>query len=180
MESTTGAFSRSSCRTYSRIVESLEATSAGRLACAVGRPALSVTMSGTPCSTMLLERSNNACVPASSLVSLCARKTRAYMRLERSASRRRSLTTRRVYSTYDDSRMTRKRPTRSSGAPRRIALSDPVATDVRPQRLRHDHRSVRPLMLLEQAGDDARKGQARAVECMHEPRLLPLGRAIAD
>jgi hypothetical protein len=64
------------------------------LAVAVGRPAGLVTMIGTPCAMMLLETSRSAWVPADSLVSLCARKTRAYIWLERSASCRSSRTTR--------------------------------------------------------------------------------------
>ena len=44
----------------------------------------------------------------------------AYMRLDRWASIRRSRTTRRVYTTYEDSNTTSRMPTITSGAPRRI------------------------------------------------------------
>ena len=102
------------------------------------------------------------------------------MRLERCASARRSRTTRRVYTTYDESSTTSRTPTISSGAPRRIGSADPVGPYIRPQHFGNGHRAVRLLVVLEDAGDRAREREAGAVERVHEARLLALRGPVAD
>ena len=141
-ESTTGGFCRSSSRTYARSCVGSSCArrrTAGSRAC--GRPAAqSVTTSGTPCAAMLAGQiEQRARCRRRRSCRLSARNTRAYMRLERCASRaaraRRAACRRRTTTSSTTSRM----PTISSGAPRRIALADPVGPYIRPQHLGDGH-----------------------------------------
>src|SRR5438093_123700 len=102
------------------------------------------------------------------------------MRLKRSASRRRSPTTRCVYQTIDPRSNAMSAAKISSGLPRRIASADPIGPQIRAQRLRNAHGAVRTLVVLEEAGDGAREREPRTVEGMHETGLLSLRCPKAD
>src|SRR6185503_18052812 len=105
---------------------------------------------------------------------------RAYMRLDRSASMRRSATTRRVYQTIDASKSAMSAAKISSGLPRRMRSADPVRPQVGLQRFGDGHGTVRVLVVLQEAGDHPRERETRAVQRMHKARLLALGGAEAN
>src|SRR2546423_6607523 len=102
------------------------------------------------------------------------------MRLERSASRRRSPTTWCVYQRIDPSNRAMSAARRSSGLPRRMRSTDPVGPHVRSERFGNGHGAVFMLMMLENAGDGARQRQPRTVQRMKKARLVALRGAKAN
>src|SRR3954468_18780947 len=130
---------------------------------------------------MLRERSTSAASAAPVAVSPNARYTRTYIALDRRASARRSLITRRVYHTYDARRIRINVATNSSGLPRRMAfLAERVGTEIRPKHVGDGHAPIGVLVMLEDAGQRSRERQAASVQRVHEARLLALAGAIAD
>src|SRR5665647_75383 len=76
--------------------------------------------------------------------------------------------------------MAKRSPTTSSGTPRRIVLPEPVGPYIPPQRLWDDDAAVRLLMILENTGNGARKGERRSVQRVHEAWLLALRGPVAN
>ncbi len=159
--STTGGFSLSSTFRYSSTRGSSICALNGRFEIAVGRPAVSVTITGTPSARMDSERSSSAAFPDSSRGSASARKTRAYICPERPASARSSATTR---AGEEHVRAEQQHDQEAEEHDRRAAAhrsADPIGAEIRAQRLRHRHRAVRALVVLEQRDDRARETRAR-------------------
>src|SRR5687767_1628387 len=68
----------------------------------------------------------------------------------------------------------------TTGARRRMTLAENVGAQVRAQRLGDAHAAVGLLVMLEETDDRAREGDAGTVQRVHEARLFPRARAIAD
>src|SRR5512132_2788454 len=84
--------------------------------------------------------------------------------------------------TYHESSARTPSVTSVTGASRRIgrALPEAVCAEVRAERRGNRDRSVRLLMMLEDRGDDAREGEAGAVERVHQARLPSLRGPVLD
>src|SRR5580765_6630682 len=131
---------------------------------------------------MLFDRSTSAASIAPGELSAKAWNTRAYISVERRASARRSTITRCVYQTYDPNNTRNSVATSISDLLRRMGRgsAECVDAEIRAKRGRNGDRSVGVLMMLQQTGDRARKGQPRSVERVHESRLLAFGGTIPD
>src|SRR5688572_6856286 len=171
--STSGGFSRSSTAICAATRGSSSAASNGRLIAQVGRPRVSVMITGTPRSRIVFARSRSAAFAASGLGSARALRIWACMRLDREASRRSSTTTRCEYTMYEPSTSARRRPRRTTGAPRRMSRSgENVYAEIRTKCFGNGDGAIGSLVMLEQRRDGAWKRKPGSVQRVHEARLF--------
>ncbi len=139
-------------------------------------------MSGTPCSRdAAATRSSSACVSRRRANRRTRERRARTSSLDRRASARRSATTRCV---YHDVRPEQQQDERGD---QQLGLAAAHAGQLRTSTPRYGRSTSGTvtvpsgvLVVLEQAGDRARKRQPRSVERVHEPRLLALRRPIAN